>query len=438
MELEAARVRDFARWALIVPLLACAATQADEPPPLNDSSFEFELDTWEEAEESFWSSARFTLGHELAVRRTRSDTSDWTNNRSSFRLEYERHVGEGIFLRLDTKLTAFLENDHRAEAHGRKVHSENLGREAYAQYSRGAHSLRFGRQILIWGESEVGAITDVISPRNFSELFFISLEESRIGQNMISYERFSGTGEWSAFVVPEASFNRYPRAGTAYEFESSDVVALDAIAERSEFGGRWRRSSDSIDLSLMAARLISNDPVFSLDEDGNLRRDSQRFDMLGAAINHSRGNALFAAEFAHKAGLAFATDALQTVERSTLDLSLRGEYALGKGGSHSLGLELANSHVRNWDAALRVPRNQSSIALVWNNMFFNDTLTANVLAIANHPYSSSLFSAFLSYKWDDRISLNLDAFHISTSDPRAELYPFRGQSTLVFRVLYQF
>jgi hypothetical protein len=281
-------------WALIA-LVQCAHASAAGPQqdsaeatePLDSvAELSFELDAWQPSDDTFWAPAKFTFGYELGAREGGPARAEWVNHRGSFRLEYEKHFWSGLFLRLDSKLTAFMGRDHRARARDEQVFVEALSKDAYLQYSAGDNSFTLGRRVLVWGESETGAITDVISPRNFSELFFISLEESRISQAMLSYERFAQGAEWSAFYIPEPGFNRYPRTGTAYDLAppESAVRVRDTGRNSPELGGRWKRSIGNSDLSLMLARLSANDPVLrapaeEAQAEPVLLSDAQRFDL---------------------------------------------------------------------------------------------------------------------------------------------------------------
>lgn len=398
----------------------------------------------ESATEAFLDASVITLMHEVAL--PTREPGDMVNNRSSVRLEYERHFLENYYFRFDSKGTVFYTNDHRTEAKERDLLGEMTVREAYLQYSSGSNSWKFGQQILIWGESDVGAITDVISPRNVSELFFISLEESRIGQLLFTWDRFTPMGDWSFFFAPDPQLNTYPDPGTAYfldPFAGQARIDEDKDAGQ-EFGLRWKKTFGEVDLSLMAASLVDNDYVYQnrgLGADGLLEidKDRRRYDMAGMAFSATHGDFLFTGELASKFSKPLTTSVLDIVERDLVEASLRGEYSLGKNGSHSVSLEVADSHVLDWDrSVLPTPEDNYSIVLGWNNTFFNDNLTVNLLSLYNTPYSNWQHSLYTTYKVNDRVSLKLDAFLMTVWDDRSDYYTFRHSNSMVFRVLYQF
>jgi hypothetical protein len=388
---------------------------------------------------------RFTVAHEASLRAP--ELRDLVNNRSWFRVEYSRLFSDSWFVQFDSKLNAYWRADHRAKAEDRGVLLETSTPEAFVQYSAagGSTSIKLGVQRLIWGESEAGAITDEVSPRNFSELFFIPLEESRLGQFMLNVDHFSSSGDWSFFLIPRPRFNKQPDPGTAYFVDPFDGQAdiRDGRDPRLvEAGMRWKKTFGSSDISLMGASLIDNDRV--LRQDGvsgtgrlQIARFPQRFSLAGATFNHARGKFLVKGEVAFKSPQPFNDAALQVVEKDVVDASLGVTYSLGE--SDTVGLEFVNSHVRGWeDRIAGVPRNSSSVVLNTHFQFLNDTLSVDWLTILGRPHTSYQSSLRTSYKWSDNTTLSLDAHLIDVPDGSSPLFRYRRQDQVFFRIQYQF
>ncbi len=397
------------------------------------------------ADSALLKGARFTLRHEMAVRP--KAPHDVANNRSSFRMEYEKHFFDTFRVHFDVAETEYWGHDHRAEARDVPAFSEYTVKDAFMQFSKGSTSVKLGRQVLIWGESDAGAITDVISPRNLSELFFISLEEARISQFMLTVDQFSPVGDWSLFYVPKARFNQYPEIGTAYFGDpfNGGVETRTDDARLKEYGLRWKRTFGNTDLSLMAASLIDNDYAVSgqgLASDGRLivRNGTQRFRMIGGTFSHVADNLLFTGEVARKSPKAYLDGGtLQSREKDAVDTSLRVEYSIGNGGNHAVSLEAVNRHVLGWEPGiLPTAKNTNSFVLGWRNSFLNDDLSANWLTVYNQTYTSFQHSLFLAYRWNAHINLTFDTFYLSVKDRRNDLSLYRGQSNAVFRANYVF
>jgi hypothetical protein len=390
---------------------------------------------------------RVTLAHEISFAPKREP--HLVNNRSWVRLEYSKYFMEHFYARLDSKVNAYWSNDHRAKAEDKTVLFESITPEAYVQYSGagGRTSLKLGQQVVIWGESEAGAITDEISPRNLSELFFIPLEESRLGQVIANLDYFSPYGDWSFIFVPRPKFNEYPEPGTAYfvdPFNGQADIRDDFSSYRHyyEYAMRWRKAFRGSDISFMGASLIDNDYVLRLDsvnEQGRLQisRLKQRFTMVGGTFNFARGKYLLKGEVAYKTPKAFNDAAFQVIEKNVLDSSLGLTFALRE--SNTIGFELVNRHIFDWtNEIIGVPQNTNSFVLNANFFFFNQKLAVNWLTIYNWPFVSFTSSLRTAYKWTDNLTVGIDAHLIEVPDQDSPLFVYRDDDQIFFRIQYQF
>ena len=400
-----------------------------------------------DAEKSFWQSlskrSRVTLRHETSYRT--QETKEIVNNRLSAQLEYSQFFLNNFYVRLDTKANVFFENDHRAKAEKENVLLEQVTREAFLQGSLGNTSFQLGIQNLIWGESDGGALTDVISPRNASELFFIPLEESRIGQFMFRVEHFSDNGDFSFFYTPDAEFDELPDPGTAYDVFSLPMnieVEKEKDSDLYEFGGRWIKTFGKSDISLMAANLIENNRHFAFKEfssNGNiiLEEQTQRFSMVGVTFNYVRDSLLWRGEFAYKSSLVFSDSNFNPQEKKVYDTSLSLQYSLP--GNDSISMEWVNRHINDWNNTLQgVEKDNSSIILNWQSSYFNEELSINVLSIYSFPYTSFQHSVRTTYDWIDNWSINFDFHIVDVQDSRSALSPYENEHQIVFKIQYQF
>ena len=401
-----------------------AAHTADDDSVLDDSR----LAAWLEP-------LRISLKHETSYKF--ASPKHVVNNRSSVRLEYSKPLTSNLYLRLDTKLNLHWSNDHRAKAKDEDLFRELVTREAYLQSSFGNTSFRLGYQILPWGVSEGGAITDEVSPRNSAEFFFISLEESRVGQPMLAMDHFGDSGQWTAFFVPRPGYNKYPDRGSEYDIPG----AFDRNAPNDdwdnagtyEFGARWKRSFGKSDISLMAARLIDNDYLVR----------QQRFQMYGLTANIAIDNLLLRAEVALKQPRAFfarpaGSSGLSIVESDQFDSSFGFDYSPG-GRALTYSAEVVWSRLLDWRSHI-VGREQDEYSLVGSvsNRFFNDDLTLSWLSIYTKPYTSFQHRFLSSYLIDDNSTVYFELFYPDERDERSGAWPYRDQKQFVIRYQYQF
>ena len=401
-----------------------AAHTADDDSVLDDSR----LAAWLEP-------LRISLKHETSYKF--ASPKHVVNNRSSVRLEYSKPLTSNLYLRLDTKLNLHWSNDHRAKAKDEDLFRELVTREAYLQSSFGNTSFRLGYQILPWGVSEGGAITDEVSPRNSAEFFFISLEESRVGQPMLAMDHFGDSGQWTAFFVPRPGYNKYPDRGSEYDIPG----AFDRNAPNDdwdnagtyEFGARWKRSFGKSDISLMAARLIDNDYLVR----------QQRLRMYGLTANIAIDNLLLRAEVALKQPRAFFASSatgsgLTVVESDQFDSSFGFDYSPG-GRTLMYSAEVVWSRLLDWNGDI-VGREQDEYSLIGavTNRFFNDDLTLSWLTIYSRPYTSVRHRFLSSYLIDDNSTVYFEFFYPDERDERSGSWPYRDQKQFVLRYQYQF
>ncbi|WP_460732690.1 hypothetical protein [Lysobacter tyrosinilyticus] len=378
---------------------------------------------------------RISLKHEISYKF--ASPKRLVNNRSSVRLEYSKPLTSNLYLRLDTKLNLHWSNDHRAKAKDEDLFRELVTREAYLQSSFGNTSFRLGYQILPWGVSEGGAITDEVSPRNSAEFFFISLEESRVGQPMLVMDHFVDSGQWTAFFVPRPGYNKYPDRGSEYDIPGAfDKKAPNDDWDNAgtyEFGARWKRTFGKSDISLMAARLIDNDYLVR----------QQRFRMYGLTANVAIDNLLLRAEVALKQPRAFfarpaGSSDLSIVESDQFDSSFGFDYSPG-GRALTYSAEVVWSRLLDWRSDI-VGRERDEHSLVGSvsNRFFNDDLTLSWLTIYTKPYTSFQHKFLSSYLIDDNSTVYFELFFPDERDERSGTWPYRDQKQFVIRYQYQF
>lgn len=354
-------------------------------------------------------------------------------NRSSLQVEYSKYLLENLFVEFNGKANVFLGQDHRRPVE----HSSTVVPQAYVQTSFGQTSIKAGIQTLPWGESVLAPVTDEISPRDNRELFNFNLEELRIGQAMVVVDQFSPVGRWSAFYTPRASFNKNPERGSAYFFDPFNYRDTIEDESRSEYGGSWRMNFGSADLTLMAASLLENDYAVRLVGMGLATREWHRFSMAGVVVNYGLNDFVLRGEAAFKSSKAYNNAALQIVEKNAVDAYVAVDYR--RSSSLTFSVEAVNQHIAGWDSSIAgLPRNRQSLLLSMTKLLMNDDLSINVLHVQNRPNPSHVTVLTSSLKWDDHLTLGLNAVYPHTKNVKSGLWNIRDQKQIGFKVQYQF
>ena len=324
---------------------------------------------------------------------------------------------------------------------------EGNTKEAFIQSSFGNTSIKAGYQVLIWGESELATVTDVVSPRDSSEFLFIPFEESRIGQPMLIVEQFSPIGEWQLFFIPTPSFDHLPKEGTAYFVDPftglSVVTEIDSTDDvQYECGLRWRKTFGKSDIALMAASLIDNSksyrfdgytPLFQL----KLTETTHRYEMIGLTFNYAMGSFLWKGELAQKSPRVFINQSFTQEEKLVTDGTFGLEYS--PGGKYTVALEGSNSHIAEWsEDLLGVSANQSVGNINWSRSFLNEDLTITLGSSHTWPGEDWIFLAQTDYTINDQLTAELTAVYLDIKNEESALWPYRHQNQLNAKLSFQF
>lgn len=389
------------------------------------------------------SAARFSLKHEYGSR-TQSPKRV-VSNRTSLRIEVSKLISDHYFFQLDALANTYWKNDHLAKANEKDHLTRTLTKEAYLQTSYGESSLKIGKQILIWGEADGMAITDVISPRDGSELYFISLEESRLGQSLIVWDQYTRSGGFSLFYNPSPRMDKTPEEGSEYELNVIDPTKVSIQSQKKkggEVGIRWKKTVGKLDISLMAAHLMSNQYAYTADGttgDGrvNLVEKPYFYPLFGATFVFAAGNMLWKGELARKANQAYNNASYEQIEKDVWDSYLGIEYA--SGSIYTVGLDLFNRHISSWNNEIEgTEQNEGSVGLNWHRSFLNEDLKVTLGAGYTYPYADLTFSTQVEYTWNDNLKFDFQLFTLESRNTNSPLHGVKDQDRVTGKIIYQF
>lgn len=372
------------------------------------------------------------------------------NDRASMRAEYSKYFLAHFYAHLDAKILAFGPGDHRTrgttlwlndEPSSAEISFAALVNEAYLQTTLGPWSLKAGIQAPAWGEFEFIAVTDVICPQDYREPLVVSLDELRMGQPMLILDQYSVLGNLSAFLIPYPLFNEHPMRGTEYDFDPFggrfQVSGWKRDYQEMEFGLHWKRSFDKSDVSLVAARLLENEPYYRMLATGTLKKNVQPYFLAGASVNRAVSKVLLKAEVAAKLDRAFMRSDLEKAERRVIDGALGLTYNWD--ASTSLTVETSQSRILEWSSQLQgVPRASTTLAGMLRRQFLNDNLSLTWVSMATFPYTTYFHTFNASYLWSDQITVSGEVVWPAPDDERSPIWGLRTQKQFAFRVQHQF
>ncbi|MFK7895903.1 MAG: DUF1302 family protein [Myxococcota bacterium] len=330
--------------------------------------------------------------------------------------------------------------------------------------------LTIGRKIVNWGRSDTFRVVDVVNPLDNKEPGLVDIEDLRRPKAMVKLD--AQTGPWSAqfLVIPEARFDRQPPLGsdffpdpTTFGVTPRDLSAFQ-IDGRSDFGdvpsfagkvdGRFSgwdfsiygaytdQGSRVLDARPAPAPLTPASPV--------PRFEANRFSLLGAAGNITRGAWLVKAELAWLGDLRVlngrrSTPAnlipLTSERKDRMDTMIGVEY-YGP-DQLTIALEIVNRHLLDDPGQRGVDRltEQSTFetGIRISRPFLRERLDVTVLAIilGERAQDGVIFRASGDYEITDALKME-GGILIFSGGPDRALGAFDKNDRLYAELKYSF
>ncbi|ETR68211.1 MAG: hypothetical protein OMM_10754 [Candidatus Magnetoglobus multicellularis str. Araruama] len=161
----------------------------------NDAALKAEKNTAPWYSNQLIDDSRFTFGYEFSHQL--SIKPSYITHDIYLRQETQTLLRDNLYVKFDGRFNYYFDNDHRTKARQKSILTDTNLRELYLQFGFSKFNVTFGRQIVVWGQADTQIITDVVSPRDNSDFIFIKLEDSRLGQLMLSSDIYS---DWGHFL----------------------------------------------------------------------------------------------------------------------------------------------------------------------------------------------------------------------------------------------
>ena len=334
-------------------------------------------------------------------------------NRTGLLVKYQHPFAQGWLLQGSAQAKSYWSGDYEYQANGDAIDTELRINELFVQRSSERHSVSFGRQTIVWGETEGNSVLDIINTSEFRDLTIIDIEDARRNQWLLVWDYFGNTnfgntsvddrnaaqsrGNWSTFLNLYPEFNPAPVRGSPFFFEPQfNLSDYGRDQPLFEAGTRWSRSFAGSDIALMGAYLYENQLRYSAPADGagDALATKSDFWLFGFSANRAIGKLLLKFDVAYKLDVltdtaVFQQQVLQEGLQEGLQtaappmLSTRKKNQLGT----SFGFEYAISNEQNISIGVLAQRFlDADGGLAANESLLNDDVTGNILL----RYSNSM------------------------------------------------
>ncbi|MBT3532076.1 MAG: hypothetical protein HOF74_08305 [Gammaproteobacteria bacterium] len=344
--------------------------QFDDGAIFNDDSFNFDDDLFgdafdeESADDESWLD-NFTIkvsqqifgqvnnhSTELLPGFSIPQEDELSNNRLGINIRYQNPFAPGWLLQASAQAKAYWAADYEYETNDDRVDTEYRLNELFLQRSFGQHSVKFGRQTVVWGETVGNSVLDVINTSEFRDFTIIDIEDARLNQLMVVWDFFGEDSNFSTFVNLYPEFNPPAVRGSPFFFEPAfNLTDYDRDSELLiEVGTQWRKSFEGSDIAFMAAYLYENqlryeDPISGF---GDAVGEKNDFLLLGFSANRAIGKLLlnFDLAYSHNVladsfnfpGTTALTSAIN-LRKDQIGTSFGFEYAVSNEQSVSVGVQ---------------------------------------------------------------------------------------------------
>ena len=273
-------------------------------------------------------------------------------NRLGANIRYQNAFAPGWLLQASAQIRIYLNDDYQYRAEGDSIDIESRGNEFFLQRSFDQHSIKLGRQTVVWGETSGNSVLDVINTTEFRDFNIIDIEDARLNQWMLVWDYFGENSNFSSFVNLYPEFNPAAVRGSPFFFEP-EFNLTDYDRDNNmlfEAGTQWRKSFEGSDISFMAAYLYENQLRY--EDPTNLMGDSlaetNGFFLLGFSANRAIGKLLLNFDLAYShdvladsfnfPGTASLANPIN-LKKDQIGSSVGFEYAISNEQTVSLGIQ---------------------------------------------------------------------------------------------------
>lgn len=310
-------------------------------------------------------------------------------------------------------------------------------RELYLQGEIGHTFLTLGKQQIVWGKSDGLKVLDIVNPQSFREFILDDFDNSRIPLWTVNIEHTIGDWDFQFLWIPDQTYHALPKQGAIYAFSSEELVPSappgikvnieqakrpNNVLLDSDIGLRMTTFWKGWDITfnylyqynnLAVLRqnlsLVSGSPVVTITP------EYERTHVIGTTFSNAFSGWVLRGEIGYFTKHYFIGK--NPLVNQGVVKSPELQYVLGLDWNAPWDVLLSMQLIQSWiitdaDKMTRDKLDTTITGLIRRN-FMYDTLTAEVLLIANTNNGDGIIRPKISYEWQDNIKtwLGVDIFY---------------------------
>ncbi|MCL3781969.1 hypothetical protein EMN47_16405 [Prolixibacteraceae bacterium JC049] len=294
-------------------------------------------------------------------------------------------------------------------------------REAYMEYTAKNWSIKAGRQIVIWGNSDGLRITDVVSPMDMTEFLARDYDDIRIPVNGLKLNYTNTKLKVELIFIPVSSFFIVPvhakNPWSVFALSNEDIYSVNLddtpqkLLKNGEFGGRLSFYLSGIDFSFSVLHTWNKMPVFkrnriSKENDTTyIKGIYKRMDMLGFDFSYPLSQFILRGEAALYLNEALSekidSDSNYIVTSNTSNILLGVDWY--PGAEWTITAQYSNKYIADYNSKIEQPKNTTLATLGITKKVFRSTLALSSFTYFDITNKGAFNRTSIDYALTDEI-----------------------------------
>lgn len=310
-------------------------------------------------------------------------------------------------------------------------------REMYLQGEIGDTFITLGKQQIVWGKADGLKVLDIVNPQSFREFILDDFENSRIPLWTVNIEHTISSWDLQFLWVPDQTYHALPEQDSSYSFSSPELTPVappgvqvnierarrpNNIILDSDVGFRATTFWQGWDITFNYLYQYNNLPVLrrnlSLSAEKpviTVTPDYERTHVLGTTFSSAFDDWVVRGEIGYFTEHYFI--AKNPLLNQGVVKSPELHYVLGLDWNAPWDILLSMQLIQSWiiNDADKTTRDKldTTITGLMRRDFLYETLTAELLVIANTNNGDGIIRPKISYEWQDNIKswISADIFY---------------------------
>ena len=306
-------------------------------------------------------------------------------------------------------------------------------REFYIETNFGRSFLTLGKQQIVWGKADGLKVLDVVNPQDWREFILDDFEDSRIPLWTLNAEIPVADSTLQLIAILDQQYHEFAENGDTFNFTSPLLIpsppptvpvtiqperAPKRILKDGDFGFRLSGFKGGWDYSLNylyhyddTAVLFRELVVTPSGPRINITPEYKRSHLMGGSFSNAFGDLTLRGELGYSLDRYYTTNDIADNDGVVKNNEIAYVIGLDWFGISEIfvSTQLFQSTLDNHQTGMLRDERDTSLTLLVERSFLNDTLTTRILWLHNLDLDDGLLRPGISYDLNDTVSIRMGA-----------------------------